>query len=34
MAGANIRTRFSAYAFKEETTPGTDAIADSPAICE
>jgi hypothetical protein len=34
MAGANIRRRFSALAFKQETTPGTDAIADSPVLAD
>lgn len=32
MAGSNTRKRFSAFAFKVETTPGVDAIAGSPSV--
>lgn len=31
---ANVRKRFSAFAFKIETTPGTDAIAGSPVLAD
>ncbi|MBS7789273.1 hypothetical protein KTR66_04670 [Roseococcus sp. SDR] len=34
MAGATIRKRFSAFAFKQEATPGVDAIADSPVLAD